>query len=274
MQQVKISPAIKLADSAYFQQIKDYQRQFKQIPLIMDYLAQILEVEMALQAGQLPPQLPFLEINEAMIEAVQRRIVGQYPNQPILGNKIWGQQVEALMGLDQLLHDFRDELIQRYKMYGYVSTPAVTELSNYLTGRKTLELMAGYGYLSAGLKSLQPDQWIHAVDNESWQFQPNQSALKPQPLVEKMDALSALAHYGNEFEVLLVSWSPDADPVDLSILTWVREHFQGEFLLIGEDNGATNSPAFWQTADLTPIDTYNQKFGSFDLIDEKLYRVK
>lgn len=271
---VTISQPINLTTSSYFQQIKNYQIKFKLIPAIVDLINNVLSVDTDLQSGILPNQLPFLEINDQMVSAVQQQIVTQYPNQPTLGNKLWNQKIEELMDLDHLLHGLRDELIKRYKMYGYVSAPAVEYMSKYIAGRKTLELMAGYGYLSVGLKSIHPSQWIHAVDNESWQFQPQQSLLPPQPLVEKMDALEALKHYGSEAEVIILSWSPDQDEVDLELLAWIRENFSGEFLVLGEFKGATNSQMFWEKADLEPIEEYNQRFESFDLIEEKLYRVK
>ncbi|AVH75100.1 hypothetical protein [Weissella koreensis] len=271
---ITISQPISLETSSYFQQIKNYQSKFKLIPTIVDMVNNVLSVDTDLQAGILPDHLPFLEINDQMVSAVQQQIITQYPNQPTLGNQLWNQKIEELMGLDHLLHGLRDELIKRYKMYGYVSSPAVEYLSKYLAGRKTLELMAGYGYLSVGLKSIQPLHWIHAVDNESWQFQPQQSLLPPQSLVEKMDALDALKHYGSESEVIILSWSPDQDEIDLELLAWVRENFSGEFLVLGEFKGATNSQAFWDKANLEPMEEYNQRFKSFDLIDEKLYRVK
>lgn len=274
MNKVMISQAMSLAKSSYFQEIKTYQIEFKRIPMISEMLDQVLEVDADLQMGILPPQLPFLEINDQMVEAVQYSIITKYPNQPTLGNQIWNQKIDKLMKLDHLLHDFRDELIKRYKMYGYVSAPAALNLSQYLAGRKTLELMAGYGYLSVGLKDIQPEQWIHAVDNESWQYQPQQSALPPQALVEKMDAMDAVKKYGRMAEVIILSWSPDQDEIDLTLLKWVRANFKGEFLVLGEFQGATNSQAFWMEADLEPIEKYNQKHKSFDLIDEKLYRVR
>lgn len=274
MNKVMISQAMSLAKSSYFQEIKTYQIEFKRIPMISEMLDQVLEVDADLQMGILPPQLPFLEINDQMVEAVQCSIITKYPNQPTLGNQIWNQKIDKLMKLDHLLHDFRDELIKRYKMYGYVSAPAALDLSQYLAGRKTLELMAGYGYLSVGLKDIQPEQWIHAVDNESWQYQPQQSALPPQALVEKMDAMDAVKKYGRMAEVIILSWSPDQDEIDLTLLKWVRANFKGEFLVLGEFQGATNSQAFWMEADLEPIEKYNQKHKSFDLIDEKLYRVR
>ncbi|MFL1695985.1 hypothetical protein ACJQWY_04120 [Weissella kandleri] len=262
-----------LTESSVLSELFIYQHKFEQITTIQTLLKQIQQVIEALHAGLLPPALPWLEVDDAMVGEVQQNILKRYPTQPTLGNQTWQRALDDLETLDQWLHNFRDCLINNYQMYGYVSTPWLRALQVYLGQRPTLELMAGRGYLTAGLRVLTPNVKHQAVDNLSWQRQPDVHIMPAVTEVEDADALQALAIYAQHSEVLLMSWAPDNATLDVEILKWVRAHYEGEFLVIGEVNGATNSAEFWQTAHLKPLKAINRKFSSFDLIDEKIYRV-
>lgn len=262
-----------LTESSVLSELFIYQHKFEQITTIQALLKQVQQVVEALHAGLLPPNLPWLEVNEAMVGEVQQVILKRYPTQPDLGNQAWQRSLDDLEALDQWLHNFRDLLITNYQMYGFVSTPWLGALQAYLGQRSTLELMAGRGYLTAGLRALTPDVNHQAVDNLSWKNQPDVNVMPAVTEVEDLDALQALAINAQQSEVLLMSWAPDNATLDVEILKWVRAHYAGEFLVIGEVNGATNSAEFWQTAQLKPLKAINRKFPSFDLIDEKIYQV-
>jgi len=263
-----------LIEDDYLSGLLRYQEQFKNVESVRDLIGQVVEAIQALEQGYLPPALPFLEINETMVEDVQKAVVAKFPSDPVKGNQRWEELIDALEELDYQLHHFRDFLIEQFSMYGYVSTPWIQEVAKYLHGRSVLELMAGHGYLSAGLRAINSDQTIIAVDNEDWRNQPDPTHAKPVTDIEVLDALAAVNKYDQAVEVIVISWAPDTDETDWQILEQLRNNFAGEILVIGEYQGATNSQRFWDEAKLTELEKINQKFPSFDLIDEKLHQTK
>ncbi|SUP52562.1 Uncharacterised protein [Weissella viridescens] len=147
-------------------------------------------------------------------------------------------------------------------------------MSQYLNGRPTLEIMAGQGYLSAGLQALQPNQKLYVTDNQDWLNQPI-TAVQPVIDVESLSALEAIERYGTEVEVVLMSWAPDTSEIDWQVLQLLRQKYPSlEFLVIGERDGATDSRTFWQNAKLKDLTAINATRPQFDLIDEKIYRVQ
>ncbi|MDR3242123.1 MAG: SAM-dependent methyltransferase [Lactobacillaceae bacterium] len=263
-----------LIEDDYLSELLRYQEQFKNVESVRDLIGQVVEAIQALAQGYLPPALPFLEINENMVGDVQKAVVEEFPNDPVKGNQRWEELIDALEELDYQLHHFRDFLIEQFSMYGYVSTPWIQEVAKYLHGRSVLELMAGHGYLTAGLRAINPEQKIIAVDNEDWRNQPDPTHAKPVTDIEVLDALTAVNKYAQEVEVIVISWAPDTDETDWQILEQLRNDFAGEILIVGEYQGATNSRRFWNEAKLTELEKINQKFPSFDLIDEKMHRVE
>ena len=75
-----------------------------------------------------------------------------------------------------------------------------------------------------------------------------------------------------------MSWAPDKQETDWQVLQLLRQDYPNiHFLVIGEKDGATDSTAFWQNAQLsqdTDLQRVNQQLHSFDLIDEQIYTVK
>ncbi|MCG4607036.1 hypothetical protein L0O74_11960, partial [Bifidobacterium longum] len=84
------------------------------------------------------------------------------------GDRLWNRYVDALPKLDRLLRNYRDYLEATYGMWSYVNAPYIKALSEYLHGRPTLEIMAGNGYISSGLRNLRPAQTIFATDSTDW----------------------------------------------------------------------------------------------------------
>ncbi|MCM0582565.1 SAM-dependent methyltransferase [Weissella diestrammenae] len=263
-----------LIEEEYLNELLHYQAQFKMVPKISQLIEMVIDAISALKMGNLPPRLPVLEIDEAMIADLQQSVLARYPNQPELGNAFWQTQINALSELDFLFRHFRDFIIEQFSMYGYISAPWIQALSKYLNGRTTLELMAGRGYLTAGLRACNQDQLIVAIDNATWINQPDVRHQSEITAVEHLDVQLALEKYGAQSEVIIMSWAPDTSEIDVAVLEWIRMHFKGELIVIGELEGATNSKKFWQTAQITPIKSLNDRYPSFDLIDEKTYHVE
>lgn len=262
-----------LAYIDYLDALADFFILFKDIPGLKDKLQLAQTAVKAINQGEFPPTLHDMAVTETDIVATQAYVLARYPQQPEQGNALWEQLREALEQVDYCLQNIRDEFIEDFNLYAYLTPEFLGALSEELDGKATLEIMAGQGYLSAGLRALRPDQKIIATDNQDWQYQPV-DAVAPVTLVENLDALAAIDKYGNQVEVILMSWAPDTSDIDWQVLQKIRqEHPEITFLVIGEFKGATDSEIFWQSATLNELDAINATRPPFDLIDEKIYRV-
>lgn len=262
-----------LAYIDYLDALADFFILFKDIPGLKDKLQLAQTAVKAVNQGDFPPTLHDMAVTETDIAATQAYVLARYPQQPEQGNALWEQLREALEQVDYCLQNIRDEFIEDFNLYAYLTPTFLEALSEALAGKATLEIMAGQGYLSAGLRALRPDQTIIATDNQDWQYQPV-DAVTPVTLVENLDALAAIDKYGNQVEVILMSWAPDTSDIDWQVLQKIRqEHPEITFLVIGEFMGATDSEIFWQSATLNELEAINATRPPFDLIDEKIYRV-
>ncbi len=270
---IRFGTGRQLTEIDYLSELLSYQTMFQPIQSVGQLIAQVSQTINAINQGFLPTELPMLEVSDNMIMDVQRYVVDKFPNQPAKGNALWGKLSESLEAVDFLVRHLRDALIEYFSMYGYVSTPFVQDLSRYLGNQPILELMAGHGYLSAGLRALNPEQVIIATDNQLWREQPNITLDQPVTIVENMTGLAALEKYGQEVAVIMMSWAPDTSTADWDLLQVIRENYPTKKLLvIGEYQGATNSKVFWQQAKLKPVLATHHH--TFDLINEQVYEVE
>lgn len=252
-----------------------YQNQFGYIKSISNLISIVLLTNEALSTNNFPPTLPRLEIPESTVSEVYQDILNQFPDNAN-PEQILGQATQSLSDLDATLGDFRQYLIQTYGMYGYVSNAFLRDLSAYIKDNACLEIMAGNGYITGGLRLLNPELNIIATDNFDWDGQ--ESLPNPITKVIKQDALSAVQQYSSTVKIIILSWAPENDQIDNQILEYLRttNFFTqgGKFIVIGEKNGATNSKAFWKNVKLTEIPELNKNHQSFDLIDERVYLVE
>lgn len=249
-----------------------YQNQFGYIKSISNLISIVLLTNEALSTNNFPPTLPRLEIPESTITDVYQDIINQFPDNAN-HEQILGQATQSLSDLDATLGDFRQYLIQSYGMYGYVSNAFLRDLSAYINQTATLEIMAGNGYITGGLRLLNPELNIIATDNFDWAGQ--ESLPNPITKVIQQDALQAVQQYSATVGIIILSWAPEDDQIDYQILEYLRtsNFFSkgGKFIVIGEKNGVTNSKAFWENAKLTEVPQLNKNHQSFDLIDERVY---
>lgn len=175
-----------------------------------------------------------------------------------------------LMPVDDLLSEFRQTLITNFGIWYLPNQSWITDLHRFIAGRKVLEIMCGNAIITYALRELGDD--ITATDNFTWQGQDIQMP-KPWTKVTKMSGLTAVKTL--PFDVVIMSWAPDTDTSDATILKALREqHFTGDFIVIGEKNQATNSSTFWQIADLTLSKNLNQHHHQFDSIHDQIFIVK
>lgn len=276
-QAIRFGSGQQLTEMDYLGELLPYLDRYQNIPTMANLMQQAIDTLEQLNAGYLPAALPTMEIPESVIPELQNYVLAQYPDNADAGNALWLELTEPLEDIDFLLRHLRDALIEYFSMYGFVSSDFVRDLSAYTDGQPVLELMAGHGYISAGLKAIAPAQKIIATDNEDWRTQPDPTSAKPVTDVENMDAIAALDMYGENVSTVIMSWAPDTTDADWQVLQYIRDNqyrFDFDFIVIGEKDGATDSDVFWHEAELEEVPALNAHHQSFDLIDERVYLVK
>ncbi|CCF29924.1 hypothetical protein [Weissella confusa] len=276
-QAIRFGSGQQLTEMDYLGELLPYLDRYQNIPTMANLMQQSIDTLEQLNEGYLPAALPTMEIPESVIPELQNYVLAQYPDNADAGNALWLELTEPLEDIDFLLRHLRDALIEYFSMYGFVSSDFVRDLSAYTDGQPVLELMAGHGYISAGLKAIAPAQKIIATDNEDWRTQPDPTSAKPVTDVENMDAIAALDMYGENVSTVIMSWAPDTTDADWQVLQYIRDNqyrFDFDFIVIGEKDGATDSDVFWHEAELEEVPALNAHHQSFDLIDERVYLVK
>lgn len=276
-QAIRFGSGQQLTEMDYLGELLPYLGRYQNIPTMANLMQQAIDTLEQLNAGYLPAALPTMEVPESVIPELQNYVLAQYPDNADAGNALWLELTEPLEDIDFLLRHLRDALIEYFSMYGFVSSDFVRDLSAYTDGQPVLELMAGHGYISAGLKAIAPEQKIIATDNEDWRTQPDPTSAKPVTDVENMDAIAALDMYGENVSTVIMSWAPDTTDADWQVLQYIRDNqyrFDFDFIVIGETDGATDSDVFWHEAELEEVPALNAHHQSFDLIDERVYLVK
>lgn len=263
--------------SDYITQMNQFLTLFKNFPSVKYLINNVLESDRLLKNGLLPQPLPHLILPDNLQDQIYDYINEHYDLGDPKGDQLWNQFVDALPKLDRLLRNFRDYLEQTYGMWSYVNAPFVSDLSKYIARRNTLEVMAGNGYISSGLRNLNRGQTIFTTDNQAWRSE-NETGNHPVTQIEKLDALSAFEKYKSQIDFVIMSWSPDKLTIDWQLLQAIRDSkLDITLITIGEQNGATGSHEFWSNAHYIEQETATKlstHLKTFDLIDEQVYLVK
>lgn len=260
----------------YIEQLAKDGQLFTDIPEVKFLINNVLESDRLISNGLLPQQLPELLLPDDIQDRIYKRLASKYPAGDPVGDRLWDQYTAALPEVDRLLRNYRDYLEDTYGMWSYTSAPFIAALSDYLAGQPVLEIMAGNGYISRGLRQHNANQRVITTDSKTW-VNENQTGRHPVTTVAKLDALTAIKKYGNEVKFVIMSWSPDKVEIDWQVLQLIRQDFPHlQLLVVGEKNGATNSAHFWREARLSQngLDKVNHRLQSFDLIDEQVYLAK
>lgn len=276
-QTIRFGSGRQLTEIDYLSELLPYLDRYQNIPTIKHLIEQAVATINDLNNGRLPSVLPTMEIPESVVAELEQYVLKTYPNDATKGNALWQTLTEPLEDVDFMLRHLRDALIEYFSMYAYVSNAFIQDLSAYTNGLPVLEIMAGHGYISAGLRAVAPAQTIIATDNEDWRTQPDPTTAKPVTDVENLDAIAALDSYGENVATVIMSWAPDTTDADWQVLQYIRDNryrFDFDLLVIGEKDGATDSDVFWQEAMLHEVAALNVHHTSFDLIDERVYVVE
>lgn len=278
----KLKKRVKKAQQAvhqapYISELMHDRDLFDDFPEIKYLINNALESDRLLKNGLLPQPLPTLLLPDDIQDTIFKQVNQQYPKGDPRGDQLWNKYSAALPKLDRALRNFRDYLEDTYGMWSYVNAPFAKALADYLNGAPVLEIMAGNGYISKGLRNNNANQQIYTTDSQAW-VKENETGKHPVTKIEKLDAVSAIKKYGDQVDYVIMSWAPDKGETDWEVLQLLRQDYPDiKFLVIGEKDGATNSKKFWQEAHLSQdedLQKVNQQLHSFDLIDEQIYLVK
>ncbi|MDD6431514.1 MAG: SAM-dependent methyltransferase [Lactobacillaceae bacterium] len=278
----KLKKRVKKAQQAvhqapYISELMHDRDLFDDFPEIKYLINNALESDRLLKNELLPQPLPTLLLPDDIQDTIFKQVNQQYPQGDPRGDQLWNKYSAALPKLDRALRNFRDYLEDTYGMWSYVNAPFAKVLADYINGAPVLEIMAGNGYISKGLRNNNANQQIYTTDSQAW-VKENETGKHPVTKIEKLDAISAIKKYGDQVDYVIMSWAPDKDETDWEVLQLLRRDYPDiKFLVIGEKNGATNSKKFWQEAQLSQdenLQKVNQQLHSFDLIDEQIYLVK
>lgn len=261
-------------ETDYIQNMLHYRDLFNDFPEIKWLINNVVESDHLIKAGLLPQSLPELILPDQIQDQVFTTINAQFPKGDSEGDRRWNQLSAALPKLDKALRSYRDYLEQQYGMWAYISAPFIKSLAAYVGQSPVLEIMAGNGYISKGLRDLGVK--VYPTDSLEW-IDENQTGRHQVIPIEKLDAVSAVKAYQDKVKYVIMSWSPDKKTIDLDVLNAIRKADNDlELIVIGEKNGATNSSEFWQAAHYIHQDaakTLNKYHQPFDLIKDQVYLI-
>lgn len=257
----------KLVKEKYVQEILQLRRDFVGFTPATQRLDGILRNIIRLQRHQLPHQLPDLILAPTQFYQWALPRLAQLALTP---NQLSAQ----FMRLDRCLQNYRQFLQTYFGFWGQITQEVAAGFAR-LPGKHYLEVMAGNGYLSYGLRRLH--QQVYTTDSLSWTGE-NQTGRQPWTTVAPLDACKAYHKYRDDIDYVVMVWSPDGVPVDWQLLQLMRQdQRQIPLLCVGERNGCTNSKQFWQAAHFVnnpEIQRLNQCFSPLDLVREQVFWIE
>jgi hypothetical protein len=275
LKKLKKQHRITKAVPKYIERMENYQKIYADFPEIKFLINNVIEADRLISKNELPQDLPPLILADNIQDKIFEYVNSKYAQNDPQGDKLWNNLSDNLPKLDKDLRSFRDYLEAEYGMWAYISAPFIQDIAKYVDNKKGLEIMAGNGYISKGLRNL--NKQIIATDSMEW-IKENETGKHLLTQVEKIDALQAIEKYKNEIDYVIMCWSPDGVDIDAQVLNKLRSiDSEIELIVIGEKNGATNSKKFWEKAKFIEnkqVIKLNQHHKPFDLIQDQLYLVK
>lgn len=232
-----------------------------------------MKIKLAQYAQQFSDSPDTLVKINAARKALQSLAQHTLPENPLPQLSFSSQDILSdlrLMPLDDLLSEFRQTIIKSFGVWHLPNKLWLSDLNQFIDGRRVLEIMSGNGVISSQLRLFGNN--VIATDNFDWHGQDIQH---PDLWTEVicLDALEAIK--AMSYDVVILIWAPDTDETDWQVLQGLRaQHFNGDFIVIGEKNGATNSQLFWQNAKLARPKKLNQHHQPFDFISDQVWLVQ
>lgn len=163
-------------------------------------------------------------------------------------------------------------IFQDAGLYGLITEDFINNLAEYLEGKRVLEVMAGKGYISLGLKNKGID--VIATDDKSWGIPTDENSIE----IEELDGLLAVKKYGKDIDYVIMSWSPLNNPIDYEVLIELRKiNPEAIIIVIGELNGCTGSDEFRKNIEFVEDDSFykvSNSYESWGMIRDRVYLVK
>lgn len=187
--------------------------------------------------------------------------------------EIGNNKKRKLTDINNLFNNFRQYLSLKYGIWSIANLKTAALIKDKMQIDTALEIMAGNAYWSSTLANV----GIETISTDSLEWAKTSSTgAEPFHPVINLEAAQAIKKY-SDVDLILCSWSPNFGQSDLAAIdAWQKYSNAKHFIFIGEENGATNSPEFWQrnwfkhTAALNEI---NSSFQSFDFIDERIFEI-
>lgn len=191
-----------------------------------------------------------------------------------MDGNLTADQRKKLRLVNHLLNSVRQFLSLRYGTWSIPNLQTAKLIKSKLRVHHSLEIMAGNGYWSlalkrAGLKTI-------ATDSFTW-AKTSATGAKNLFLVHDLPAEQAIRTY-KQADLIICSWAPNFGHSDwAAVQSWRRYNPAAHLLFVGEKNGVTNSPLFWQKAHFLPspaLKAINASFTSFDFINEQIFEIR
>lgn len=157
-----------LQQPKYIEELTQYRDLFDPFPEVKFLINNALESDRLLKNGLLPQPLPHLLLPDDIQDQVFTYVNQHYPKGDPRGDALWNKYSAALPKLDKALRNFRDYLEDTYGMWSYVNAPFAKALAEYLNGDPVLEIMAGNGYISKGIRNNNATEKIFTTDSQAW----------------------------------------------------------------------------------------------------------
>ncbi|QGV04604.1 hypothetical protein [Lactobacillus acetotolerans] len=245
-----------------------------------NFLKKINQLDKKLNYGPIHNQVE--EIN-AIVEHVANQEVlpvtpaplGLLPDQfEDVADKLNEEQKVDLKAINNLLNSLRQFLSLKYGVWSLSNKKTATLIKQELAVNSALEIMAGNAYWSKALN----EAGIRVIATDSLEWAKTSSTGKQAfyPVVD-LDAVSAIKKFAGA-DLILCSWAPNFGKSDLDVIrAWKKFTPESHLLFIGEKEGATNSPEFWENENFVnspSLRKINRSFKSYDFIDEQIYEIK
>ena len=157
---------------------------------------------------------------QAAKDVLQRLAVHKLPQKQLPNLSFTEKQIlknPSLMPLDDLLSNFRQWLITQFGVWYLPNLKWLADLNHFIAGRRVLEIMAGNGLITYGLRAL-GNELVTATDTFQWQEQDIEIA-DPWTQIIPLDAEIALQNIS--YDVVIMSWAPDTEQTDEQLILLV-----------------------------------------------------
>ncbi|GAA3636255.1 hypothetical protein GCM10022297_13630 [Lactobacillus hamsteri] len=176
--------------------------------------------------------------------------------------------------MNHLLNSVRQFLSLKYGIWSLPNLKTAKLISETFNVKSVLEIMAGNAYWSKTFQEV----GVEAIATDSLEWAKTSTTGRDYfTKVEDLDAVSAIKRY-RDIDLIICSWSPNFGHSDLDVVNaWKDYSHHSKLLFIGEKEGATNSPEFWQQMNFVSskeMKKINHSFESYDFIDEKVYEIE